>query len=351
MTVNNISMIYAEGVSVDKDPELYFFPEELTRSRQCRDKGEYIVVKADVHFNMSELEGMFIPVFRKKTPFRQALNAKYKPNPQTLKTVLKLLLDKKLNLSVCLQGESGTGKTEMALYLSHMLNWPLTIKQIHSDLRPEDLEGERKLDNGSTSFDLSDLAKGYRDGHLILLDEIDKIHPDTSAKLHMILEKKPWSVSAEGGLTIKPHEYTRFLGTANTNMSGSDARFLSSQKQDEAFIKRWLIVKFKPTTELEMLHVLESHFPDIKTSVLTTFVKIAIAITKPERGVIMDKRNIVSWVQTCSLLADMPVSDAFDISFGNALNEDDYIEAQEHIKLEHETFFSTPFEELKSKKS
>ena len=351
MTVNTIAMSYANDVVVDKDISEYFKPEELTCARQCSDKGEYILVKAETHFQMSELSGMYIPVFRKKTPHRAGLNKKYKPNPSTLKTVLRLLLDKKLNLSVCLQGESGTGKTEMALYLSHMLNWPLTIKQIHSDLRPEDLEGERKLENGNTSFDLSDLAKGYRDGHLILLDEIDKIHPDTSAKLHMILEKKPWAISAEGGLTIESHEFTRFLGTANTNMSGSDPRFLSSQRQDEAFIKRWLIVKFKPTTELELLNVLNSHFPDIKTSLLTTFVQVAVAITKPEQGVIMDKRNIVSWVQTCTLLSDLPIAEAFDISFGNALNEEDYVEAVEHIKLNNEAFFSSTFEVLNPKKA
>ena len=81
MTVNTIAMSYANDVVVDKDISEYFKPEELTCARQCSDKVEYILAKAETHFQMSELSGMYIPLFRKKTPHRAGLNKTSKTNP------------------------------------------------------------------------------------------------------------------------------------------------------------------------------------------------------------------------------------------------------------------------------
>lgn len=55
-----------------------------------------------------------------------------------------------------------------------MMNWPLTIKQINSNIRVDELEGERSLNGGNTGFVHSDLVTGFRNGHLILLDEVTK---------------------------------------------------------------------------------------------------------------------------------------------------------------------------------
>ncbi|MGS6285596.1 AAA family ATPase, partial [Enterobacter asburiae] len=70
--------------------------------------------------------------------------------------------------SVCLKGESGSGKTEMLMYISHMMNLPLTIKQMNRNIRGDELVGERSLNGGNTGFEHSDLVTGFRNGHLIL---------------------------------------------------------------------------------------------------------------------------------------------------------------------------------------
>lgn len=59
------------------------------------------------------------------------------------------------------------------------------------------------------------------------------------------LNVSPGSLSANGGEVITANGYTRFIGTANTNMSGGARRFVSSQRQDAAFIKRFLIVEME----------------------------------------------------------------------------------------------------------
>ena len=72
---------------------------------------------------------MAVPVFKTKTSYRAPLNKDYIPNPRILEQVVKLLISPDIDLSVCLKGESGSGKTEMVMYISHMMNWPLTIKR------------------------------------------------------------------------------------------------------------------------------------------------------------------------------------------------------------------------------
>jgi cobaltochelatase CobS len=81
-----------------------------------------------------------------------------------LSKYVQLLVSNDIDLSVCLK-ESGSGKTEMAMYISHMLNWPLTIKQINSNIRADELEGERSLINGNTSFVPSELVTAFQEGH------------------------------------------------------------------------------------------------------------------------------------------------------------------------------------------
>ncbi|EMC8872171.1 AAA family ATPase, partial [Escherichia coli] len=115
-------------LNANSDLEIkYFKAHELTKAKEYMDEEEYIVVRANEHFNVDCFnENDFIPIFKKVTPYRAPLNIKYRPNPITLRRTVKLLLNNEVTAGICLQGESGSGKTELALYISHMLNWPIT---------------------------------------------------------------------------------------------------------------------------------------------------------------------------------------------------------------------------------
>ncbi|EIV3863292.1 AAA family ATPase, partial [Klebsiella pneumoniae] len=176
--------------------------------------------------------------------------------------------------------------------------------------------------NGNTRYVYSDLVQGYRDGHIILLDEIDKINPDTAAKLHMPLERKPWATGKEGGELIYANRYTRFIGTANTNMSGEDMRFASSQSQDSAFIKRFLILPMIRPDEQAMYCAAEAHFPDLKPSCLRMFAKVAFELNNlKDDELVMDIRELISWISTSKVL-DEEISVGFKIAFTSKLSSE-----------------------------
>ncbi|MGV7963791.1 AAA family ATPase [Photorhabdus tasmaniensis] len=296
-------------------------PADVISSREFASKDKFYLVKANTLFGIPEMDpDMVVPVFKALTSNRASLNKDYIPNLRILEQVVKLLVSNDIDLSVCLKGESGSGKTEMAMYISHMLNWPLTIKQINSNIRADELEGERSLIDGNTSFVHSDLVKAFRDGYLILLDEVDKIDPDTAAKLHMPIERKPWSLAANGGEVIKCNKFTRFMGTANTNMSGGARRFVSSQRQDAAFIKRFLIVEMEKPSKVALTNVLMKRYNSLPILVIEKFVSVAVAVNDiGTEDSVIDMRQLVAWVGTSMTLKTMSLLDTFKIAFASAL--------------------------------
>ncbi|MDF3828702.1 AAA family ATPase [Pseudocitrobacter sp. 2023EL-00150] len=321
---NNTFNIVSLTANEDSESEIkYFESHELTKAVEYEDCDDYILVRANEHFNVSSFsENDVVPIFKKVTPFRALLNSKYRPNPITLRRMIKLLMNNEITAGICLQGESGSGKTELALYISHMLNWPITIKQINNELSIDDLEGMRTLENGNTRYVYSDLVQGYRDGHIILLDEIDKINPDTAAKLHMPLERKPWATAKEGGDLIHANRFTRFIGTANTNMSGDDMRFASSQSQDSAFIKRFLILPMFRPDEKDMYNAAEAHFPELSPSCLRVFAKVAFELNNlKDDELVMGIRELISWIATSKVL-DEEISVGFTIAFTSKLSSE-----------------------------
>lgn len=189
---------------------------------------------------------MKVPVFANRHPLVPASNPLYFPDPKVFRVLMKWMFAPKRQIGFGLWGETRTGKTEMVRYVCDKLNWPLAVVSCHSDLRPYHLEGQSKLIDGPkgviTDFQYAAVAKAYRDGHVLLLDEVDKLSADVTAKLHLLAEGKPWPIE-ETGEIINPHPNFRLVGTANTNGSGDSDRYLSSNAMDEAFRRRWGWVK------------------------------------------------------------------------------------------------------------
>ncbi|ODR83573.1 AAA family ATPase [Shewanella xiamenensis] len=75
-----------------------------------------------------------------------ASNSMYVPDEETAKLALVWLMAPQQLLSLGLQGHTGTGKTELVMYLADKLNLPIYIVKIHARMNPQDLEGSYVLD-------------------------------------------------------------------------------------------------------------------------------------------------------------------------------------------------------------
>ena len=207
------------------------------------------------------------------------LNEYYVPQVDVLE---QMLIDLSLPAdgALGLVGETGTGKTEMVWFLAHYLRLPLATVQVHSSMRPEQIEGgmELRVKDGCSVSEYVEqcVVERYRKGGIIFLDEIDKASPELSASLHALIDNKPWTLS--NGTVVYPHPQTRILVAANTIGDGFSTRYITSQQLDSALRSRisWTRVDY-PTAEVE-LNILAKRFPDIPVSLAGDMVKVANAL-------------------------------------------------------------------------
>ncbi|MDO6928722.1 AAA family ATPase, partial [Acinetobacter baumannii] len=64
------------------------------------------------------------------------------------------------------------------------------------------------------------LAVAMREGHLLLINEVDLADPAELAGLNDVLEGRPLVIAQNGGEIIKPHPMCRVVVTVNSTGSG-----------------------------------------------------------------------------------------------------------------------------------
>lgn len=177
-------------------------------------------------------------------------NPDYVPDEKTLRRTLAWWFSPRLK-SLGLYGETGTGKTELLLYIADRLNEPVYMVKVHPALMPEDLEGCKDLaphTAGVISKNSLGLAgKAYRNGGLLVLDEVDKVNAPLGCALHGLVEGKPWPIE-QFNIVLNQHPMCRVAGTANTMGEGGHERYHTSNRMDQALRSRfgWM----------------QTHFPD-----------------------------------------------------------------------------------------
>lgn len=180
-----------------------------------------------------------------------------------------------------LHGETGTGKTELPLYICDRLNKPLYIVGVNTALMPEDLGGCKDLiatDAGViTKNNLGLAAKAYRNGGMLLLDEVDKMNAALGCSIHGLLDSKPWSVE-QFGVVINKHPYFRCMATANTMGEGGHERYHTSQRMDQALRSRFGWKKTQFPDAVHELKILEKKFPMLPYGMKKEMVSLANAM-------------------------------------------------------------------------
>jgi cobaltochelatase CobS len=272
-------------------------------------------------------------------------NANYIPAEKVLRRVLAWWHTPRLK-PMGLHGETGTGKTELALYIADRLNEPCYIVKVHPGLMPEDLEGTKDLtasDTGVVTRNMLGLAaKAYRNGGLLLLDEVDKANAATSCSLHGLVEGKPWPIE-QFNIVINQHPYFRCMATANTMGEGGHERYHTSNRMDQALRSRfgWLATVFpEPQHELA---ILEKGYPKLPHKMRKLMVQLANAyrdaLLGPDRdgkidnpiNAVFSTRTIVHWAHYTMVFGQKAEwRESLDFAFAGSVDPE-YIEECEDI--------------------
>ena len=229
----------------------------------------------------------------------------YVPNERVLRRLLAWWNAPAQLQSFGLVGETGTGKTELLLYVADRLNEPVYLVKVHAGLMPEDIEGSRVLTNGKTPFQPGPAVKAYANGGLLIFDEVDKVNPTTGAALHGLLEGKPWPVEQIGANIVK-HPLCKIAVSGNTTGEGGNEFYTSSQKMDDALRSRigWPRTYYpEPTIEMK---ILEKKFPKIPAQMRHMMVRLGTELRKlrvgddgkgveDPIGCVFSTRTLVNW--------------------------------------------------------
>ncbi|MCU8005807.1 AAA family ATPase [Shewanella sp. SM96] len=293
-------------------------------------------------------------------------NSMYVPDAETAKLALVWLMAPKQMLSLGLQGHTGTGKTELALYLADKLNLPIYIVKIHARMNPQDLEGSYVLDveNGQTVTrkEYGPAAKAYLNGGILLLDEFDKASGELTSAMHLLVEGKPWPLEMFKE-TIQKHDQCFCIGTANTYGAGHDERYITSNQMDSAFLSRFMWLQTHYPNIVQESIILEKFAPRLPLHLRNDAIKLANAFRDAALGVnrdgnvddpiqcIFSTRVLVAWVYYIQAFgAFRTLKQSLDSVFLKSVPADDAEIANEIVNKIFGDDINKPLKEILAKK-
>ena len=212
-----------------------------------------------------------------------------------------------------LTGPTGSGKTSLVCQMAARLNYPVQQITCHGRLDFNDLVGQFMMTNGSMTFVHGPLSAALRDGHILILNEIDLMDPSELAGLNDIIEGSPLIIPQNNGEVIKQHANFRLIVTGNSAGQGDPSGlYLGVMQQNLAFMDRFrmMVVDYpEPSVEKSILNkrleALGVPVESVMDVVIDNMIKVANEIRRLFMGsvdgagaltVTMSTRTLIRWV-------------------------------------------------------
>lgn len=252
----------------------------------------------------------------------------YTPNWDVFEMVLAWFSAKAIQ-PLWLSGPTGSGKSEMMLYLANMLGVPVSIISGSLDARGETMfvrTESRGEDGGTTLVSVpTDIICRYRDGGLIIIDEIDKFDSPVQSVLHPLCDYKELYVEGIG--LIKPHKLTKVCATANTVGEGGSMHYTNSVVVDAALRSRFCFLELGyPPAYLEF-EILNNHYPMLHGELLKKLIEVASKVRDAfESGTVglpISTRTLVGWCHAIRIFKAKSLRQSFAFVYGKSLSEDE----------------------------
>jgi hypothetical protein len=92
---------------------------------------------------------------------------------------------------VLFQGETGSGKSQLAKYISERyLRKEPTIISVSEQIKESQIMGSRGLEAGETVFNYSEFVRAQQEGRPVILDEVNLMPHEFAGLLHDLLQKR-----------------------------------------------------------------------------------------------------------------------------------------------------------------
>ena len=160
------------------------------------------------------------------------------------------------------------------------------------------------------------LAKAMREGHILLINEIDMADPAELAGLNDILEGRPLVIAQNGGEIIQPHPMFRVVATGNSSGAGdTSGLYQGVQMQNLASMDRYRFLKVGYTSPEVEKAIVSRTCPKLAANVVDKMITVAGKIrdlfiggdaSDSQLSVTMSTRTLVRWAKLTSQYRGAP---------------------------------------------
>ena len=214
-----------------------------------------------------------------------------------------------------LSGPTGSGKTSGVTEVLARLHWPCQQVTAHGRLEVTDLIGQFKLVSREPGeapvmeYVYGVLPLAMKDGHVLLINELDYADPSEVAGLNDVIEGRPLVIPENGGEVIHPSPMFRLVVTGNSAGTGDESGLYQGvQAQNLAFMDRFRVSKVGYMTPAEEERILAHKVPKIPEAVRKQMVAVANAVRSQFLGesgtgadgtlaITLSTRTLVRWAK------------------------------------------------------
>jgi cobaltochelatase CobS len=220
-------------------------------------------------------------------------------------------------------GPTGSGKTSLVEQVAARINWPVQTITGHGRLELNDLLGQwLLLKGGGMQWADGPLAIAVRNGHVLLVNEIDAMEPSELVGLNDIVEGKPLSVP-QTGETIRPHDKFRLVATGNSAGGGDrSGLYQGVLRQNLALLDRFRLMEVGYPDPAEEMQLLAGAVPTMPPAVADKMVRVANEIRKVfvggrdgagELSLTLSTRGLLRWAALAAAFKGAPNALAYSL--------------------------------------